>query len=97
MKRYARDVAARPVEAGDEPKHDGVAANYEDNGNGRSRRLCGTDRWGPRSRDDYGYSVVDQIGRQCGEPIVLTVRVAVFDRNVPAFGIAGFAQPFSER
>jgi hypothetical protein len=56
--RYARDVAARPIEAGDEPKHDGVAANYEDNRNGRGRCLCGTDRGSAGSCDDNGHSLI---------------------------------------
>jgi hypothetical protein len=47
--------------------------------------------------DDGGYASVDEIGRQRREPIVLTIRVAVLDRHVPAFGISGFAQSFAER
>ena len=52
--------------------------------------------WGAGSRDDHCNSLVSQIGRQRWEPIVLTVRVAVFDRHVSAFGITCFAQPFTE-
>ena len=39
----------------------------------------------------------NQIGRQCRQPIVLTLRPAVFDRHVPALDIAGFAQALAER
>jgi hypothetical protein len=34
----------------------------------------------------------NQIGSQRGQAIVLTLRPAVFDRNVPAFDKAGFGQ-----
>ena len=37
---HARDVAARPVEAGDKSELDRVAADLEDNRNCRGRRLC---------------------------------------------------------
>src|SRR5262249_4594737 len=34
--------------------------------------------------------------RQCGKPIVVTLRPAVFDRNVLAFDVAGFFQTLAE-
>ena len=37
---HAGDVAARPVQAGDEADLDRVAANHEDDRNGCGRRLC---------------------------------------------------------
>ena len=42
-------------------------------------------------RDDHGHLPANQIGRQRRQPIILTVRPAVFDRDVLALDIAGFA------
>src|SRR5262249_37858387 len=39
----------------------------------------------------------DQISRQARQPIVLTLRPAIFDRDVAAFDIAGFGQALVER
>jgi len=35
--------------------------------------------------------------RQCGKAIVVTLRPAVFDRDVLAFDVAGFLQTLAER
>jgi hypothetical protein len=89
--RYAGDIAARSIEAGDEPETYGVAADHEHDRNGRSRRLCRADRRSAGSRDDNGYLSVDEISCQPWEPIVLTVRIAVLDPHVAALGITSFA------
>ena len=39
----------------------------------------------------------DEIGRQCGQPIIVAFRQAVFDRHVLSLDIAGFAQSLAER
>src|SRR5262245_48839099 len=39
---------------------------------------------------------VNQIGRQCGQSIVAVIRPAIFDRHVPALGIAGLFQTLME-
>src|SRR5262245_8744479 len=39
---------------------------------------------------------VNQIGRQCGQSIVAVFRPAIFDRHVPALGIAGLFQTLME-
>src|SRR3954469_5600195 len=39
----------------------------------------------------------DQVVRHLGQPLVLPFGPAIFDRDVPAFGVAGFAQPLVER
>src|SRR5262249_33629297 len=93
---HAGDIAARSVEARDDTKRHWIAADYEDNGDTRSRCFGGPDRRSASSRDDYRYSSADEVSRQCGQPIVLTVCVAVFERYIPAFSIAGFAQPFEQ-
>ena len=59
---HARDVAARPVKAGDEPDLDGVGAPFEDDWNGRGRRLCR--KCGHSGgRGNYGNFAMNQIGR----------------------------------
>ena len=39
----------------------------------------------------------DEIGDQCGQPIIVVLRPAVFDRYVLPLDIAGFAQSLAER
>ena len=94
-KADARDVAARPVEAGDEAVPDRVAAGREDN---RYRRGCGLGR---ERRivvaDDHGHRPADQISRQSRQPIRLIFRLAEFDRDVLALDEAGFLQALAER
>src|SRR5262249_10496929 len=43
----ARDITAGSIEAGNYPEHHRVAADDEDNWNGRGRRLGGADRGSP--------------------------------------------------
>ena len=52
---------------------------------------------GVASRDDDGHPPADQIGCQVRQPVVLSVRPAVFDRDVMALDKAGLAQTFAER
>ena len=90
------DVAARPVEAGDETSLDRVAAGAEDDRNCRGRGFGRECRWHAARCGDDGHPAADQIGRQFRQSIVLTLCPAVFDRDVLAFDVAGFAQPFAE-
>jgi hypothetical protein len=66
--RKAGDVAARPVEAGDETEFDGIAAAAEYNRNGLGRSLGGGSRNPAARRHDHRHSAADQIGRQCRQP-----------------------------
>jgi len=84
----AGDVAAGPIEAGDEAQPDGVGAGGEDNGNCRGRRLGREHDWSASARDDHAHLPPDQIGRQCRQSVVLTFRPTVFDRHILAFDIA---------
>ena len=93
----ARDVAARPVEAGDKAELDRVAADREDDRDRRGRRLGRKRRRRAAGRDDHRHLTANQIGRQRRQPIILALRPAVFDRDVPALDIAGFAQALAER
>src|ERR1700676_375276 len=39
---------------------------------------------------------MNQIGRQCRQPIILAFCPAVFDHHIAAFDVTGFAQPFEK-
>src|SRR5262249_38825308 len=92
---YARDVAARPVKAGDEPELDRVAARFEDDRNFCGRRL-GCEGWRRGGRGNHGHLTMNQIGRHRGQPIKATLRPAVLDRHVAAINITVLAQPFEK-
>ena len=87
---HAGDVAARPVKAGDEAELDRVAARFEDDRNGRGRRLRRKRRRSGRC-GNHGHPTMNQISRHCRQPISSTLRPTVFDRHVLAIDVAGFA------
>jgi hypothetical protein len=83
--RHAGDIAAGPVEARDNAERHGIAADDKDNGNSRSGCFGGADRRSASGGDNYRYPSADEVGRKGGQPIILTVCVAVFERHIPAF------------
>jgi hypothetical protein len=91
----AREVAARSGETGGPARRHRVAAAEEDD---RDRRGC-VFRRQYRSAACYHHVdlKVDQVGSQCGQPIIISLRPAIFDRDVFSLNIAGFAQPLAER
>src|SRR5262249_23812931 len=91
------DVTARPTEACDQTGLDRVAAEAEDDWN-RSGRGLGRERRGDAThRCDDSHRAAHQIGRQFRQSIKVIVGPAVFDRDVAALGVVGFAQPLAER
>jgi hypothetical protein len=78
---HAREVTARPVQGGDESKRDWIEADLEHDRNGRGRRLC-RKRRRSGSGGNQAYLTLNQIGRQCRQPLVSIAGEAVFDRNV---------------
>ena len=93
----ARGIATWPIEALDQSVLDRVAAARENNRNCRRCRLRRPCRLGPAGRDDHVYLAANQISRQCRQPIVLALCPTVFDRQIFAFDVAGFAQALAER
>ncbi len=92
-----RHVAAWPGEAGDQPVRDRVAAADENDRDRRGcvfRRACGNGAADCYDRVDL---TTDEIAGQLGQPIVTTLRPAVFDRDILSLDITGFAQPLVER
>src|SRR6202451_796672 len=81
---YACDVAIRPVEAGYYTSFDRIRAHDEDYRNGRCCRFGRERRRKPACGGDDGNLAANQIGGQRRQPIVLSVRPAVFERYVPA-------------
>ena len=90
------DVAARPVEAGDQTKCDRVTAAGKDNRNLCGRRLGGNRGSTPRC-DDHVHLPTNQISRERRQSIILTLGPAVFDRHVAALDVAHFTQTVAER
>src|SRR5262249_53341995 len=89
------DVAARPVEAGDEAVPDWVAAGCEDD---RYRRGCGLGcncRQGV-VRSDHCHLTAYQIGCELGQSIVLVLRPAILDRHILALAVVAFADALPE-
>jgi hypothetical protein len=62
QQRYARDVATRPVEAGDEARQDRVDAGLEDDRNSRGRRL-GSECLRRAGGDNHSRLETNQVGR----------------------------------
>jgi hypothetical protein len=76
------DVAAGPVEPGDETKFDWVAPSRKDD---RHRRGCGLGRQGRRGiADDHGYLPAKKVRHQKRQPVSLTLCRAVRDGDVLA-------------
>jgi hypothetical protein len=86
---------ARDVVVPKEVEFDRVAADLEDNGYGRSCRLCRKRR---RSGGRYneGDSTMNQISYHRREAIVLILRPPVFNRHIAAFNETSFAQPIEK-
>ena len=74
---------------------DRIASDDEDDRQLGGRGLYCQRRWKP-GRAYRGDRAQDQIGRQSGQPIVMSFRPAVLDHDVPALDIAGLSETFSE-
>jgi hypothetical protein len=92
---HARNVCARPIEAGDEPQLDRINPGYKDNGDGRGRSLCRE-----RGRRGIRYKDIDltsdQLGGQYWQMVAVAVTKAVLDRRVLALDKARLFQPLAK-
>src|SRR5262245_35158868 len=87
------DVAAGPVEVGDEAVPDRVAPGHKDD---RHRRGCGLGCDRRRGiADDQGYLPAKKVRYQKRQPSLILGR-AVLDRNVPALDEACFLQALAQ-
>jgi hypothetical protein len=71
------------------PNATGCSADGKDDGYGGGRCLRGQ-RCDAVAGYDHGYAAADEIGRERRQPIILTLRLAVYDRHILALDIAGF-------
>ena len=92
---HTSNVATRPVKAGDEAERDWVNADLEDNRNDRGRRLCRNCRRSA-GRSNHGHLTMDQISNHRRQPVGSTLSPAIFDCDVAAIDVTGFAQPFEK-
>src|SRR5215472_6093337 len=93
----AREVAARPGETGDKAQYERVADASEED---RDRCGCAFRRqWrtGAAACHDQIDLTGDEIGGQGGQPIIMALRPAIFDRHALSLDIADFAEPLAER
>src|SRR5258708_3390792 len=93
---HSRDIAARPVQAGNEAVLHGVRSDHEDDrysGGGCLRRQG---RAGSAGCDDHGHLIADEISSHCRQSLDLTIRPAVYHRHVLALDVAGFLEALTE-
>src|SRR5262245_653104 len=93
---YSREVATRPIDAGDEAELHRIGANREHNWGRRGCLLC-SEHTGVGRRNNDVHLKPNQIRRQCRHAIQLTLRKAGFDSHVLAFDVTRFLQAFAER
>src|SRR5262249_12331187 len=92
----AGEVAAGPGETGDQARPDRVADAGEDD---RDCRGCAFRRerrnlpWG----HDHVDLATDEVSGQCRQPIIVTLRPAVFDRQALSLDVADLTQSLVER
>src|ERR1700730_8491440 len=101
LKRVAEEVdaggiAGRPIEASDKAKLDGVAAEHEYNRDCRGGRF-GRQRGRRAERSNHCHLPTHQVGRERGQPIVLTFCPAIFDGEALTFNITSFFESLPKR
>src|SRR5262249_29376746 len=93
---HARQVAAASAQAGDKTQLDRVTPGREYDRNRRSRRF-GRQRRRCASRGDDRDLLLNQIGRQRWQSVIVTFRPAILDRHVAALDITSFVEALAER
>ena len=91
-KVYTGHIAAGPVEARDQAELNRVDAVGKDDRYRRRHPLRGNGRSGRTGGKDHSHLATNQIGGERGQPIVLAVGPAVFNRDIFAFDIARLFQ-----
>jgi len=91
------DVGTWPVEAYDKTFLDGIAGHDHHGGNSRGCRLGGKRRWIATAGSDQCHVPPDQIRRHRRQPIIVSVRPAIFDLDVVTLDVAGIGQCVAER
>src|SRR6516165_3412076 len=94
---YARQVAIRPVEARDKADPHWIATGVEDDRDRCSRRLDRQRRNVAAGRSDHSHFTAHQVGCKSRQPVVMTVRPSILDRDILTLDITGLAQALAER
>ena len=82
QKTHAGDVAARPIETGNETDADRVVYRREYDGNGPSRSFSSERRGRAAGRKQGGHAQVNEFGRQNRQPVVVALRPAKGDQDI---------------
>ena len=90
------EVAAGPGETGDQAGRDRVPTPMKTIGIVEVALFAASAGTVPGGHDHINLAA-DEIGGQCGQPIIVALRPAVFHRQVLSLDIAGFAQSLLER
>jgi hypothetical protein len=77
------------AKTGDQAGLDRVSAGVEDDRDRRGRPFCRERRRVAALGHDHVDLAIDEIGRQCEEPIIMALRPAVFDRDVLSLDVTG--------
>jgi hypothetical protein len=92
----ASHVAARSAQAGDKTQLDRVTPGHEYDRNRRGRRF-GRQRRRCAARGNDGDLLLNQIGRQRRQSVILAFRPAILDGRVLTVDVVGFFQALAER
>src|SRR5262249_17824346 len=93
---HARDVATRSIKASHKAEFDRVFTYHDDDWDDRCCGL-GRARGAAAAGEYHRHLTADQIGRQRGQSIVVTLRPTVFDHDILAIDVAGFAERLAKR
>ena len=95
--RNSGQIAAWPVQAGDEARGDRIAAHDKHDRNGRGRRLGSQRRGGPAGRNQDGHPPAHEFGRKLRKSIIATFCSAKFDRHVLPFDESNLDETLAQR
>jgi hypothetical protein len=93
-RRDASEIAARPAQAIDNARRDGIERSRKDDGDGRGRRLGGQN--GGRICDNHCHLPASQLLGKRRQPLIFPIRPAVFHDKIATFNKACFIQALVE-
>ena len=93
----SRDIASRTVERRYGSSLDRIVPHNDHDWNCRSRGLGSRRRGASSDRNDDGDTPFHQLAGELRQPIILSLRPTIFDREVASLDIACLAQPFFDR
>src|SRR5260370_32886585 len=91
------DIAAWTIECRHRAGFDRIIPRDEYDRNRPSRSLSGCCRRATSDQNDHSYAATHQLSRLLRKSIVLSLRPAVFDRDVPALDVASLLEALLDR